>query len=70
MTKQRVICGYCKDCVWRIDGYCYNSGKIDEDYGQGPGENDDRLRYDYMEDGCFKVGANFGCVHFKGPNDD
>lgn len=57
--------GLCKDCTWRSPGgYCKNLDNIGEDVGQGPGENDDRLIYSYSEGGYFKVGANFGCVHY------
>jgi hypothetical protein len=52
----------CKNCKWRVDGYCKNDNKIDEDYGQ---IDDDCLVYSYCEGGRFKVGPNFGCVHFK-----
>ena len=41
-------CGYCKDCSFRINRRCMNGDKIDEDYSQGSGEDDDRLIYDYQ----------------------
>ena len=59
-------CGYCKDCEWRDEyRYCMNREKLDENWHQGFGENDDRLIYSYQEGGVFQVGDNFGCVHFK-----
>lgn len=58
-------CGYCKDCEWRNkDRYCTNDTKIDEDCGQGRGDDDDKMIYSYRECGGFQVGDNFGCVHF------
>jgi hypothetical protein len=64
--KQPIKCGRCGLCKWRgNDGYCKNTDKIDEDYGQGVGDDDDRLIYDYAESGGFYVGVNFGCVHFE-----
>jgi len=64
--RQKMNCGYCKDCKWRDEyGSCKNSKMIDENYDQGFGKNNDRLIYSYQVGGEFWVGANFGCIHFK-----
>jgi hypothetical protein len=57
--------GVCKDCRFRDENrYCENDDKIDENHYQGRGDNDDRMIYSYQEGGGFKVGDNFGCIHW------
>ncbi|MCK5607482.1 hypothetical protein KAR91_36705 [Candidatus Pacearchaeota archaeon] len=68
-VERGVMCGHCKDCKHRNEErYCGNEEKIDENYGQGRGDNDDKMIYSYSEGGGFKVGDNFGCIHFERKN--
>ncbi len=55
----------CKNCHWRVEGFCTNDLKLHEkDHRERFNEHDDHLVYSYLEDGGFEVGENFGCVHF------
>lgn len=53
----------CKTCKHRDgDGYC-DSTKFVENIGIRDDEKSDMLIYEYIENGRFWVGENFGCVH-------
>lgn len=54
----------CKDCKWRIDGYCENKHIHGCDFDAYTPDND-CLIYDHDEGGRFKAGENFGCIYFE-----
>jgi hypothetical protein len=56
--------GVCGECKHRgPDGVCSNGEKLYEnDFMEDP--NGDSLVYPYREGGYFKVGKDFGCVHW------
>ena len=57
--------GYCKDCYFRDSfGDCTNDAKLHENVDQQEDPIDDHLIYSYNEDGSFRVGEFFGCIHF------
>jgi hypothetical protein len=56
--------GYCKFCQFRdTNGFC-NNDKLAERENFTEEESRDMLLYSYVEDGCFWVGPEFGCIHY------
>jgi len=59
----------CKNCGYRdLELWCH-CPKIGE-RNEVNFDDNDVLEYCYNESGGFKVGDNFGCVHFKGEMND
>ncbi len=59
----------CLNCNFRSpSGYCQNDTKIFENNDSE--RTNDQLIYDYDNGGLFKVGDNFGCVHFTRINEN
>jgi hypothetical protein len=59
----------CKNCKWRNKNFYCTNDNICETYSPHgfdiENTNNSFLVYDYQEGGGFKVGDNFGCVHFE-----
>jgi hypothetical protein len=69
--KDAITIGRCKDCEWRNKyGECTNDDKLHEnDYEARPQESD-HLIYSYYDCGSFRVGPDFGCVHWSSKAQD
>jgi hypothetical protein len=68
--KDRITIGYCKDCKHKdiIDGKNTCTCKEITEDSEWPSDdeiNNSDIIYSFFEFGCFYVGDNFGCVHFK-----
>lgn len=53
---------YCKDCKFRVKGWCESKKLVESDEQDG---GSDQLVYCYTEGGGFEPDDYFGCVHFK-----
>ncbi len=56
----------CKNCKFRDeDRYCQSVFLYENGMGDDDNKDDNALVYSYFEGGSFRVGDNFGCVHFE-----